>query len=1172
MHPIPYERLEGRYEVDISIDSNQPVVFVHVTRGNISEDCSVAMSLAIEDEFKSSFDLFFANTGRRNHLLVAGGVAQIGIAASSPSARPAAGVTSLRCTLLAKPMNSVQISLPFTVEVRFVTSRLLEPDFALSARSEVTFGAVDGSTEASGHVILGTITPSMPPEPASYIGPPADLVLEAAAFIVLPRDEPRPLPLRAGQCLSGRSAGEGVLWSGSEIEAEDRLGWIPPARLTLPYPLRRDLHEFVVGVPTREAISIARQLGEGPDLRAEIELDVALRLAGRELCRDRRRIHATFELNAALIVSSRDISPVTMALVPNPSAPGAKASGSIRRRLNLRGAQRVSSIETAYPLRVLVITDSPEALLEVDFAFTFEGIPHAFPDLKTRCDAPLSGQSVMVPLRDIVERVILDETQTFSHVPRHGDLIVSFAFRDSVRASPRSFAALTIPVEIEMIPPDLICCIDLGTSATSVWFGAPEKSGLDEVLPLGELVHALTGDAHEEFVAGQGLRNVLLPSLIGLNSDSNLRARYDPLSLGSIELAEGGRAGAERRLMALGRSYDISVPFVARQDIPHNHDSIVFDPKRSLMATEARAPAIRAFEMENGRLTSVHRVNIPKLVTDVFDELGAYLVPRALELLEDRRPRWANGKGRSLVDDWLQAKDPIGVIVTHPSGIGAQSRQTYVEAGRRFLSRFAGVTPGASAANLWVKLVPEAIAAMNYGIGFLRDHGRLPGERDRHVLVAVDIGAGTCDVTLAQAEIGPNGLRDWTILSHFGVTVGGIDLDRAITAKVVSLLRDAFADNRVAAAFSLDWTKAGAADSATQTQRFARDLAFRDEVQRAKKALTTRLLLERPDGADYTWSAESGIALEVVVGREPDRETLPVRRNQTARVVAEQRVVIDADSALVVRPGPEGVGGVEIVFEIGMRHFTPRRGDPVDAASPVTVARFLGTVLPQMMMREVARLNCTAPIWIVTGRTALWPPLYAAIMAVADQVPGSRMASRRPFKPAEMKEAVLRGALALAASPHLPLGNDVLNPLAVVSIAAEPQAIEPQDAPSARGRRITRIGAIHYLNGSDKEAGSDSVVCSGRCELVRAMPGLSDPQADNRPDQEALQMFDAFGIPPYEILFRDIASSALSGPQRALQISWSASDRMTTMTLDAGDGAGSQRFEFSNRESRVYHD
>jgi hypothetical protein len=109
------------------------------------------------------------------------------------------------------------------------------------------------------------------------------------------------------------------------------------------------------------------------------------------------------------------------------------------------------------------------------------------------------------------------------------------------------------------------------------------------------------------------------------------------------------------------------------------------------------------------------------------------------------------------------------------------------------------------------------------------------------------------------------------------------------------------------------------------------------------------------------------------------------------------------------------------------------------------------------------------------------------------------------------------------------------------------------------------VHSISYLTGSDKSEGSDSVECSGTSHLVRALPGLADPALD-RPDEEALRMFECFSLTPYEVLLPDIA------PTRGIHnVSWSIGDRNTRVSIET-NGRSSGFIDVPNRDSRVYHD
>jgi hypothetical protein len=1169
---IRFDQLKGTYQLDVSDNPEVPSLIAILGRGSLAADASVVLVVKLDQPADSSFEVFLGTDRADRCPLGHGQTVSLFIALKSGGWMPTSGITTVRFRLQGSSSGGRAIDIASTIKARLITHELRPPEIRANFESEVAFGVTHGSAAAPAAVIIATVTPSLPPMVATYDGPPADLVLQTVAALITPEAVLEALPVRVGTRPVGRTSSDEVSWSqGSRDQAWQSA---PDAamrlRRTVPFPFDQEPVEIVLGVAARDAIEIARRVSGENELAAEIELALSLTLVNGDkaevLLQQHRRITARFTIASLLTVASHDLDPVALALTRDPQVAPIKAGGPISRRINMRSesANRTSSLELTYGLTLEAFAEARDPRLDAEFTVIYGGHNFEFPTLAIIGHELRHGEPINVPLREILEASILKSQQKRSHVPRRGDLVVSFRFFEFEGSPDPLFARLSIPVEIEMIPPDLVACIDLGTSATSIWFGPVEGPNTGAVLPLGDVVYAISRDEHEEYESGLGIDNVLLPSLVGLSSHRNLRAKLDPLSLGEIGLTVGGEVGAERRLRALGRRYDISVPFVPRQDIPAHRDTIVFHPKRSLIAAAARPPAVRALEMTGGKFNSVGHVDIQGLIIDVFDELGAYLVPRALTHFDrDRSVR----RGSALTDMWLDAKQPIGAIVTHPSGVSIQSRQAYVEAGRRFLARFTGqpVDPTGvqDTSHLWVKLVPEAIAAINYGIGYLRKNDRLPP--GKHVLAALDIGAGTYDATLVEAEIGSGGLENWTVLSHFGVTVGGLDLDRAIADKVANVLRDAFRNPEVKNGLILDLDPP---TGASVTQRFAREIAFQDEVQLAKKRLTTALF-DMPESSGYVWTAASDIPFEVVVGREPDKETLPVRRKQSGRLVSPQRILVDTvgPTSLVIRTNKRD-GAVEIVLQIGPGHFATNEAEPIDALSPATVARFLGTVLPRMVLREVARLKMKPPTWVVTGRTALWPPLYAAIGAVAAGVPGSHMAAARPFRPSEMKVAVINGALALAINPHLSLGNDVLNPLAVISMGAEAQTADPR-RPSFG--RVTRIAGIRYLTGSDKLAGSDEVICSGRCELVRAVPGLSESASNDKPDKEALEMFDAFAVPPYERLVSDIAQTGPSEMRRKLKVTWTPGDRSTSVTIDPGDGRP-QRFDVPNRDSRIYHD
>jgi hypothetical protein len=168
-----------------------------------------------------------------------------------------------------------------------------------------------------------------------------------------------------------------------------------------------------------------------------------------------------------------------------------------------------------------------------------------------------------------------------------------------------------------------------------------------------------------------------------------------------------------------------------------------------------------------------------------------------------------------------------------------------------------------------------------------------------------------------------------------------------------------------------------------------------------------------------------------------------------------------------------------------------------------------------MTMAEVERLRLASPRWIVTGRAALWPPLYQAIRRTLSRqaAANGNLPREVPFDPDTMKKAVLSGAIALAQQPHLDLGAEVLNPLAVVTYAGPGESARPEtwfDMPN--------IKSVKYIAESGLPEGTLSVRARGRFAIVRALPGLDD---DERRDRR-IQLFRVMGIPPWISIGEDV--------------------------------------------------
>jgi hypothetical protein len=521
---------------------------------------------------------------------------------------------------------------------------------------------------------------------------------------------------------------------------------------------------------------------------------------------------------------------------------------------------------------------------------------------------------------------------------------------------------------------------------------------------------------------------------------------------------------------------------------------------------------------------------------DYFDELGGYVVPHALlEMAEEARQN-------ELLDRWIEGLEGLGAVLTHPSGIAPARKALYEKAGRRFLAAISGSgAPAMRAGAGWVKLIPEALAAGRYGIGDAIATHRFPD--GKQTFGAIDIGAGTYDVTLVEAQVRAGTLASWNVRSHFGVTIGGLDLDRAIAARVCAILETAA--NQVKQEglleFELDLPNAVTdLHSRSDPVARARGQNLLRELQIAKQNLTKELLERRA----YDWSRAQDLRLDIVVGKAA-RKDWPVRATQQA--IGSRGYdgfgINNLDAGIAIDRGDEGA--VQLILSLGYRVFEqvpprPRRNDPR------SVVDFMGEVLPAMTIAEVQRLGMAPPRWIVTGRAALWPPVYHAIeQTIAAQ--GGRagaMAREMPYSPDVMKKAVLLGAVGLAQEPHLGLGEEALNALAVVTYGGPGEG--------APALQFSPVKSVHYLDGAQDAGGKLKLEVPGRFDLVRSLPGLDDAQTRAR----RLELLQEMGVPPWEPVATGISPIRHhSEPDRPYYLSWQQRGSQLFITLEDESGA-----------------
>lgn len=651
---------------------------------------------------------------------------------------------------------------------------------------------------------------------------------------------------------------------------------------------------------------------------------------------------------------------------------------------------------------------------------------------------------------------------------------------------------LRLPLEVRRRTDDLPVCIDFGTSAIAVWVGRSADGDRGDALQRLEMRqlelgrwHALIDAGHDEAVPDGPL--YLLPSHVGLGSRQNLRLR-DPARLGDIALVLPGDQATAARLAHLGRRHDISLPFPVAANLHAHLGEVVFDLKRRLTLGIDRltldAPVLTR-DPATGALARDNRIDVPSFFAECVDELLALYVSRAVAARYGRRG------DRALPD--------LKLVMTHPSGVGGEQVDRYAAALAPVLARFgAGGTGGAA-------FYPEALAAARYAAGQPEFRERMAAsERSgRHVLIGLDIGAGTADAAITRLDLRDGASVGWSALSTFGLPLGGVQLDAAIADAVLDLL----AENAARGRLPVEIAAAGRGDDPA-----ARRIWFGRWLRKGKAALTEALL---SDGGAFVWrNGDHRLTLclydgdaEIGIVRPPPRLSGALAMGDTPLRRGDDEV---GRLRYRFRPGGGGVQRIELDLE--RRFFETVRPGPA-LSDPARIVAALGRDLADMALETAGRLAPGIPATlVVTGRTALWPPLFEAVSASA-AARGVGLLSPRPFDPLRMKSAVVAGAMTLAEEfgyGAVPVEN--ASPIAAVGLSRRSRG-EGAGAIEIDARAET-IAYLEAGNGGTTVAGDD--VRLGRC-----LPGLTP---------ERLARLD--GLVPGGALFRELrrASGRPLGP------------------------------------------
>lgn len=698
-----------------------------------------------------------------------------------------------------------------------------------------------------------------------------------------------------------------------------------------------------------------------------------------------------------------------------------------------------------------------------------------------------------------------DETKAASRRRRHR-LTVELA------AGGTPLAVIDIPLHVEDVARRWPLVVDLGTSSTAIWVGAAERrlEPGDEhlrALALGEWLERID-PIHDESRLVTGARQAtLLPGHVGLSSSEHLRARYHPASLGDLTFAGDEPDAVAARLAHFGRRYDVSVPFPQSFQVPNHCDEIVFDLKQHVMRNQTTIRLAKGVaEWVDGALRETRVLDVKALLADYFDELFKFHVARAL------LPRVGLDG-----EDLSEVIDAARVIVTHPCGIGREQAHAY----RASLGRFARAELTAPteaarrpASRSDVLLIPESYAAARHA---LRD---LPVEAEESAfgLVAIDVGAGTTDITIARVRPGSNQRRALEPVAHFGVPMAGDLIDDVLMERLTAWISAALEAPELAAGFEMAQTGALSLDDVSMlydtNNRRRLKLWARRELKIAKARLSQRLgISDTRSDEPYRWRAAPGAGRAAPPLRlrlyETATRTGLVRPKAAAKSApARLDVTVEPLDGVQVRitsvPADEQeapglfaeVSADAFALDARVAAWESGRGF---AARLADVMMGLGEDLPAIALGEARRRLGDVPIRVaVSGRGALWPPLFERIAATVQEADRSelgrptgrfRLTALRPASPTLMKRAVIVGASLLVedglAADH---AEAVENPLAIVELDASAEAADAPDLVALTRRAV----AIRYLDVSDTGTARFEFRPEGRFQLVRAIPGLDD--------------------------------------------------------------------------------
>jgi hypothetical protein len=672
---------------------------------------------------------------------------------------------------------------------------------------------------------------------------------------------------------------------------------------------------------------------------------------------------------------------------------------------------------------------------------------------------------------------------------------------------------IAIDLVVEQSRDGALLCIDWGTSSIAAGFSDDRDPGNVLALPLGRVFREASPQGSARGAQAGAVRldeemDDLIPSRVALASRLNFRAGARPFSFTDLRARGLEDAAVVRRIRALERHYDIALPFTGR--LKPEDEAFVMPALKLLLAEDRNLHPLRErviARLGGTELVRVGEVSVPGLVLDCLDELRGFYLTESVRLLAGEDP------GRSTRLKQAVMSDGLRLVLTHPCGLGRRLLDRYRQAGHHLLARMdrgllpelpiaGGAAAEESGSGRGVILVPESLAAAYHALSVEMASGSRIGEGAAR-LVALDFGAGTFDVSVLDVKLRGRAPEPWDVRCHYGVRIGGLDIDKALTRLVDALLENLVIGHSLLAyvhPVSDEVPRAGVSDSeAIGIARFK----FGQALEHGKRELTAALFATADAGGGWAWTGDRRLVIKVgrvgdpswpvqakITGRSPPKPggetiaSLPgnqatlslVREVDRVRNTYEDFVVLEIANVFS-REAMAALAEYERIHDA--------LHDLVSLGELVT-QRLPEASLGWLKARGKAAPAGTATYLAVTGRAALWPPVFAGFQRLAAALGAAILGSRggaqpAPMLPDAMKKAVMYGAYQLARQPAF-LERPI--PSAPLAIRFE-AAAGPRSAGS--------LGRIEYLDDlvGDGSKGELTRIEGGSLfQLSRVVPGI----------------------------------------------------------------------------------